>query len=282
MTTITSPRSQTPQVKSPPSSATPSTRSSLSVDRPQLPAIGSRRNRSALRDYYNLPAASPTTVVNPPTPPTPRTPVTVEHATSPIDRADFNSEEYVSTLLKEEGLAKIMQTEAELLSDIRSLDGEKKALVYDNYSKLIDATATIGRVRDMLEVEALTGEKKEDTDVVKQLVDGERKSDIDGKGKLDELVGKVVQTASKGRPAQKINEENEQRDDNPQHEKEKRRATIAWVLDTPRRLEGMIRDDEKTAAQDDWREVKSLLEGWKNIKGVEELKLRCEDILVDG
>lgn len=31
--------------------------------------------------------------------------------------------------------------------DIRSLDGERKALVYDNYSKLIAATDTIRKVR---------------------------------------------------------------------------------------------------------------------------------------
>ncbi len=30
--------------------------------------------------------------------------------------------------------------------EIRSLDGERKALVYDNYSKLIAATDTIKRV----------------------------------------------------------------------------------------------------------------------------------------
>lgn len=34
--------------------------------------------------------------------------------------------------------------------DIRSLDGEKKALVYDNYSKLITATDTIRKVGFLL------------------------------------------------------------------------------------------------------------------------------------
>ncbi len=32
-------------------------------------------------------------------------------------------------------------------SEIRGLDGERKALVYDNYSKLITATDTIHKVR---------------------------------------------------------------------------------------------------------------------------------------
>jgi len=40
-----------------------------------------------------------------------------------------------------------MRVEAGLVSDIRTLDGEKKALVYDNYSKLIAATDTIRKMR---------------------------------------------------------------------------------------------------------------------------------------
>ena len=35
---------------------------------------------------------------------------------------------------------------ASICVDIRSLDGERKALVYDNYSKLIVATETIKKV----------------------------------------------------------------------------------------------------------------------------------------
>lgn len=31
-------------------------------------------------------------------------------------------------------------------TEIKGLDGERKALVYDNYSKLIAATETIGKV----------------------------------------------------------------------------------------------------------------------------------------
>lgn len=40
-----------------------------------------------------------------------------------------------------------MRVEAGLLRDIRGFDGERKALVYDNYSKLIGATETIRKVR---------------------------------------------------------------------------------------------------------------------------------------
>lgn len=34
--------------------------------------------------------------------------------------------------------------------EIKGLDGERKALVYDNYSKLITATETIGKVSSFI------------------------------------------------------------------------------------------------------------------------------------
>ena len=35
-------------------------------------------------------------------------------------------------------------------TEIKGLDGERKALVYDNYSKLITATETIGKVSSLI------------------------------------------------------------------------------------------------------------------------------------
>lgn len=66
---------------------------------------------------------------------------------SEIDSTGFDSDRYASTLLDREGLEGILRVEAGLLRDIRGFDGEKKALVYDNYSKLIGATDTIRKVK---------------------------------------------------------------------------------------------------------------------------------------
>ena len=49
-------------------------------------------------------------------------------------------------LLEREGLEGVLKVENELVGEIRGLDGDRKALVYDNYSKLISATDTIKKV----------------------------------------------------------------------------------------------------------------------------------------
>ena len=286
MTTITSPRS--PQLKSPTSSTTPSTRSSLSIDRPnpriQTGTGNSRRNRSALRDYYNLSTATPSTNVVPATPQTNHTAVP-DTSSAVYDSPDFNATEYVSSLLRDDGLAKIMRTEAELLSDIRGLDGEKKALVYDNYSKLIDATETIGRVREMLEVEALTGEKKKEMDVVKKIMEPEEKGEVDGKGKLDELVGRVIEIASQGHVnvAEADSSQKQRSDSGSKGDKHnQQKATVRWVLGTPRRIEQALNDGDRDRAEKNWNEVKPLLDKWKGVKGTQDLVTKCESLLAPG
>lgn len=141
MSTIASPRAST---------AISSRRTSTSTDRSTStshqppgpgPASGSlRRNRAALRDYYNLKPDQPT-------PSTTSEPPTAETEESELDKPDFDPPAYISHLLSTSGLEEVMRIEAGLVSDIRTLDGEKKALVYDNYSKLIAATDTIRKMR---------------------------------------------------------------------------------------------------------------------------------------
>ena len=63
-----------------------------------------------------------------------------------LDNEDFEAGTYVKRLLEKEGLEGVLQVEGALLGEIRGLDGERKALVYDNYSKLIAATDTIKKV----------------------------------------------------------------------------------------------------------------------------------------
>jgi hypothetical protein len=63
-----------------------------------------------------------------------------------LDRDGFDAGTYVRKLLEREGLEGVLKVENELVGEIRGLDGDRKALVYDNYSKLISATDTIKRV----------------------------------------------------------------------------------------------------------------------------------------
>jgi YD repeat-containing protein len=63
-----------------------------------------------------------------------------------LDREGFDAGGYVRAVLEKDGLKELLAMENELVGEIRTLDGERKALVYDNYSKLISATDTIKKV----------------------------------------------------------------------------------------------------------------------------------------
>jgi hypothetical protein len=126
-------------------SPAPSSRSSL-----DLPASGQsslrganpRRNRAALRDYYNIRASVAGEAAEQQFPNDSQ-----QHSPlAALDARDFDAGAYVRNLLEKEGLDGVLKVENELVSEIRGLDGERKALVYDNYSKLIAATDTIRKV----------------------------------------------------------------------------------------------------------------------------------------
>ena len=65
---------------------------------------------------------------------------------SDIDAADFDADEYVNRVIAESSLEELLRLYTRILGEVRALDAEKKALVYDNYSKLITATETIRKV----------------------------------------------------------------------------------------------------------------------------------------
>lgn len=167
MSTIASPRDPTTSfrrtnssqaVGTPTSSARPSLdipRSTTSSPNPgsgPIPPTNKRSNRAALREYYNLkktPAAA--------TPPLLEVTDTdsvgdaaetsySEVPLSDIDADGFDADAYIRLKLKDSSLEELLKTYTRVLGEIRALDAEKKALVYDNYSKLITATETIRKV----------------------------------------------------------------------------------------------------------------------------------------
>lgn len=69
---------------------------------------------------------------------------------SEVDAEGFDVDAYVKAKLKDSSLEELLRTYTRVLGEIRALDAEKKALVYDNYSKLITATETIRKVREQL------------------------------------------------------------------------------------------------------------------------------------
>lgn len=215
MSTITSPR---------PSISASSRRTSTStepVDRGSL-----RRNRAALRDYYNLNAP-------------------VEE----LDKPGFDAEVYVRGLLAKEGVDGILKAESGLVSEIRSLDGEKKALVYDNYSSLLASTDTIRAMRV-------------DTPVTSTLAPA---------------IAHIAEEA--GRLKGKKGGNMDGRDDGARL---KQRETVRWVLGAAKRLEWLVKQGRREEAKEEWQEVEGLLRRWEGVKGVEEVKRECEGVMGEG
>lgn len=121
-----------------------------------------RRNRAALRDYYNL---KPNAAAAEPVPSSSASVASEDDSSiapdSELDKPGFDAGVYVYGVLEREGLQGVLKIESALLNEIRELDGERKALVYDNYSKLIAATDTIkGMRKNMAPLGASTGDLK--------------------------------------------------------------------------------------------------------------------------
>jgi vacuolar protein sorting-associated protein 51 len=64
-----------------------------------------------------------------------------------LDYPNFDAKRYVDQLLATASLATVLKAEDTVVGDIGTLNGERKALIYDNYSKLICAVETIGTMR---------------------------------------------------------------------------------------------------------------------------------------
>lgn len=135
-------------VRSPASSSRNSLDLPLSASNSISRATNTRRNRAALRDYYNIKSgASVADGADAQSLASPRgLPQDAQTALSDLDREGFDAGNYVRKLLEREGLEGVLKVENELVGEIRGLDGDRKALVYDNYSKLISATDTIKKV----------------------------------------------------------------------------------------------------------------------------------------
>ncbi|KAJ1899260.1 hypothetical protein LPJ66_002233, partial [Kickxella alabastrina] len=64
-----------------------------------------------------------------------------------LDSAHFDSRKYTKQLLLTSGTQSLLQSSTTLVSSIRQIDNDMKTMVYENYSKFISATETIGRMK---------------------------------------------------------------------------------------------------------------------------------------
>jgi vacuolar protein sorting-associated protein 51 len=289
MATISTPRAQSPapqRVQSPTlysPLATPS-----SADPPQLevpgvdvcstssapPNASQRRNRAALRDYDNLksktsprPNVSRTaSIASTTSNGTTSTLTTLEDSSlsptfrSQLDEANFDAETYIQELLKSSSLRTVLKAEGSLVSEIKNLDGERKALVYDNYSKLITATQTIGTMRRRMD-EAGGGSLRS----------------IGMLGPAVDAVARSAAELSRGTEDGELSRKREQRAS--AKEERSKRETVRWVLGTPARLQRSLQAGRREEAEADWKEVQEVLGKWKEVHGSAELLAACEQVM---
>ncbi|XP_071827311.1 vacuolar protein sorting-associated protein 51 homolog isoform X2 [Apostichopus japonicus] len=100
------------------------------------PADGSPRHRRARNDmlkmYYNMNQEDVGGLNSDPT---------------DINGANFDPQIYLSKVMKEKRLNELIDKEAEMVKQIRSLDSDMQTLVYENYNKFISATDTIRKMK---------------------------------------------------------------------------------------------------------------------------------------
>ncbi|KAF2500661.1 hypothetical protein BU16DRAFT_614383 [Lophium mytilinum] len=256
MSTIASPRASS-SIRSPSSSRT-------SLDnpsgRPTAPGT-TRRNRAALRDYYGLKGTQPASSPDPST----RTPLAPEDAEddggiSELDKDGFDAAGYVNEILSKQGLSGVLRVESDLVSQIRNLDGERKSLVYDNYSKLIAATDTIRKMRTNMDPLAPT------TSTLSPAI-----SHI---AEIAAVLSRDMQDRTPTAPS--ITLEKEGREG-----KAGAKETVRWVLDAPRRLRDLVDEGKEEEADKEWEIVREVLEKWRGVKGVKEVGMECEAIILN-
>ncbi|KAL2135148.1 hypothetical protein VTI74DRAFT_9579 [Chaetomium olivicolor] len=236
-----------------------------------------RATRAALREYYNL-------RTNKPLPSTPIVEVTdhfsstattnnnnnnnneslLSAAPSELDTPSFDAPAYVSHLLATGSLADLLRTYARVLGEMRALDAEKKALVYDNYSKLIAATETIRRMRATQRPEVLvvgggssggavvTG----DGGGLKSMVEGIYKQAV---GLREELRRSIAQGQAEG-------EDRDKRDGGEEEKRRERTRELAReVVKVPGRLRRLMEEGREEEARREWEVPRRLLERWREL-----------------
>ncbi|KAL9020723.1 MAG: hypothetical protein Q9185_002039 [Variospora sp. 1 TL-2023] len=246
MSTIASPRQSTTSIS--PDRSRRSSLDTLTRGQATSPARLPRRNKTALRDYYNLKATVPADASN--------GQQRVESDSLPevqqseLDAPGFDAEAYVAEVLGRESLQGLLKIESGLMNEIRGLDGEKKALVFlmlfaqmrTNMDPLIPTTSTLAPAISHIAETAAS------------------------------LAESLQEKSSQGQGA-------EEREDEVKLTKQRQRDTVRWVLAAPRRLRALVEGGRRSEAVEDWQVVRRLVEKWKGVDGAEEIKEQCLEIM---
>ena len=222
------------------------------------PLPRTKTNRLALRQYYGLKGAADSDKAYPLSPSVQSEDFN-DTALSELDSDSFDPETYVHNILDTKSLDEALRIENRLISEIKSLDGEKKALVYDNYSKLISATETIRKMRD--DMVPLTPENSALNEDIARIEN------------LAQIMAQKSASQLEHNRSSMTMVENEKATKTAQVE------TVRWVLDTPNRLKILLEQNKRTEADEDWKEIEALLDAWDGVDGVERVRTACHKVL---
>lgn len=211
-----------------------------------VPASSRRRDRAALREFYNLQATQPSTEKQPPTASAPQPEdASPSDALSALDNPSFSPQTYVDDLLSSADAETLLRTLNSITISALGLEGDKKALVYDNYTTLLSATSTISRMRENVDPMAPVTTTLEPA--VKHIAD---------------VAGDIAGSRGVGGG-----------------DREAQKETVRWVLGAPERLKGLKEQGNEEEMTKLWDEVSGMLEKWKGVKGVDEVRRKCEDVV---
>ena len=172
-----------------------------------------------------------------------------------LDDTAFDAEAYVQALLKTSNLKSILRIEASLISEIKNLDGERKSLVYDNYSKLIKATQTIGNMQKSM-----------------------NEGNVGSLEKLQPAVEGIARMAAYLDRGRKSGAGGHDGRESLRAEKQKREA-VRWVVGAPGRFEGYVEEGQMEEMKSEWKSISKTLDKWQGVKGVDEIRINCEQIM---
>ncbi len=107
---------------------------------------------------------------------------------------------------------------------------------------------------------------------------------------LEPAIAHIAETAVslaeslQGRSGQGKEEEaaGEREDDDAVEMKRRQRETVQWVLAAPSRLKNLVEGGQRQKAEEDWAEVRELLEKWEGVEGADEVKERCLRVMNEG
>ncbi|KAK4032908.1 Vps51/Vps67-domain-containing protein [Parachaetomium inaequale] len=224
-------------------------------------------NRAALREYYNLRAAAN----NKPLPSTPTVEIT-DHldnttttipSTSELDTPDFHPDTYIAHLLSTSTLADLLRTYTRVLGEMRALDAEKKALVYDNYSKLIAATETIRRMRAAAQnsTDGIGGGGNGggSGEALEGLVEGIYRVAVGLRGEVREGI------VERERLRQGQAEGGEGDAGGGDGRRERTRALAREVVKVPGRVRRLVEEGREEEARREWEAPRRLLVRWREL-----------------